>query len=182
MRGSSTSLRGCLLALVLERPGHGYELANRLADRLGGMWAIVAKDIYRLLADLDGEGLLELRVERGTGRRRSRLVYHPTDLTPVAIAEWMKTLMPKEPTRVGIRAKVAVAREQDAPHLIQALRVYEHECLSLAKVSAGGCSIPTWKGLLLDCTSEAVDAQLRCEIEWARRTRQRIGEYVAGRR
>jgi DNA-binding PadR family transcriptional regulator len=49
MRGSSTSLRGGLLALVLERPGHGYELANRLADRLGDSWLIVRKDIYRLL-------------------------------------------------------------------------------------------------------------------------------------
>src|SRR6202035_1954871 len=52
MRGSSTSLRGGLLALVLERPSHGYELANRLVDRLGETWLIVRKDIYRLLERL----------------------------------------------------------------------------------------------------------------------------------
>jgi DNA-binding PadR family transcriptional regulator len=182
MRGSSTSLRGGLLALVLERPGHGYELANRLADRLGESWLLVRKDIYRLLEGLELQGLVLLREERETGRRRPRLVYHPTDLTAQAVTEWMEALVPKEPMRVGIRAKVAVAREQDARPLLLALRDYERECLRLLKVAPTAPNVPSWKGLLVDCTREAVNAQLRCEVEWARRTRRRIEEYLASRR
>jgi DNA-binding PadR family transcriptional regulator len=109
MRGSSASLRGGLLALVLERPGHGYELANRLADRLGESWLIVRKDVYRLLEGLQDDGLLLLREEREAGRRQLRLVYYPTELTARAVSEWMETLIPKEPMRVGIRAQVAGA-------------------------------------------------------------------------
>jgi len=182
MRGSSTSLRGGLLALVLEHPGHGYELANRLADRLGESWLIVRKDIYRLLEGLEEDGLLTLREEREEGRRQPRLVYYPTDLTTDAVSEWMETLTPKEPMRVGIRAKVAVAREQDARPLLLALRSYEQDCLKLLRLAPLVSSVPSWKGILLDCTRDAVDTQLRGEVEWARRTRLRVEEYLARRR
>jgi DNA-binding PadR family transcriptional regulator len=182
MHGSSTSLRGGLLALVLERPGHGYDLANRLVDRFGETWLIVRKDIYRLLEVLERDGLLSLSEEREKGRRRPRLVYYPTDLTAQAVTEWMETLIPKEPMRVGIRAKVAVAREQDARPLLLALREYERECLRLLQLAPLAPAVPSWMGLLVDCTREAVDAQLRCEVEWARRTRRRIEEYLARRR
>ncbi|HEY5286163.1 MAG TPA: helix-turn-helix transcriptional regulator [Solirubrobacteraceae bacterium] len=181
MRGSSTSLRGGLLALVLERPGHGYELANRLADRLGEAWQIVLKDIYRLLDGLEKDGLLSVSEEREPGQKRARSVYYPTDLTTRAVSDWMETLVPKEPTRVGIRAKVAVAREQDARLLLLALRAYEQECLGLLKHAPAAVSVPTWKGLLIDCTRDAVDAQLRFEVEWARRTRRRVEEYLLPR-
>lgn len=181
MRGSSTSLRGGLLALVLEHPGHGYELANRLADRLGESWQIVLKDIYRLLEGLEEDGLLLPKDEREPGRRRARVVYYPTDLTAQAVSEWMETLIPREPMRVGIRAKVAVAREQDARSLLLALRAYEQECLGLLKLAPAVASVPSWKGLLVDCTRDAVDAQLRFEVEWARRTRRRVEEYLAQR-
>jgi DNA-binding PadR family transcriptional regulator len=179
MRGSSAPLRGSLLALVLERPGHGYELANRLADRLGESWSIVLKDVYRLLERLEEDGLLSVSEEREEGRRQARLVYYPTDLTATAVSAWMETLIPKEPMRAGIRAKVAFARERDARPLVLALRAYEQECLRLLQIAPLVTSVPSWKGTVLDCTRDAVDAQLRCEVEWARRTRRRIEEYLA---
>jgi DNA-binding PadR family transcriptional regulator len=182
MLGSSTSLRGVLLGLVLERPGHGYELANRLVDRLGGTWLIVRKDIYRLLEELEEKQLLAVKEERKPHRRQALLVYHPTDLTADALTEWMTTLIPKEPTRVGIRAKVAVAREQDARSLLLALKEYERQCLKMLQLAHTATGVPSWQGLLFDCSRDAVDTQLRCEVEWARRTRLRIDEYLTRRR
>lgn len=178
MRGSSAPLRASLLALVLERPSHGYDLANRLADRLGASWSIVPKDTYRLLEGLEEDGLLSVSEERDEGRRQVRLVYYPTELTATAVSAWMETLIPKEPMRIGIRAKVAFAREADARPLVLALRAYEQECLRLLKLAPLGVGVPSWKGTLLDCTRDAVDAQLRCEVEWARRTRRRIEEHL----
>jgi DNA-binding PadR family transcriptional regulator len=181
MEGSATSLRGALLSLVLERRGHGYDLANRLAERLGGSWSVDAKDVYRLLEVLEEEGLLRVSVEQRPGRRQPLTVYHPTDSTAAALAEWMATLLPKEPMRVGIRAKVAAAREQDARSLLLALRAYERECLKLLQLTTVTAKVLSWKGLVTDSTREAVDTQLRGEIELARRTRHRIDEYLARR-
>jgi hypothetical protein len=57
MRGASTPLRGALLGLLLERPGHGGDLVHRLIARLGDTWRINPDDVYRLLTRLDEEGL-----------------------------------------------------------------------------------------------------------------------------
>lgn len=181
MRGTSASLRGALLGLLLERPGHGGELANRLVTRLGETWRIDPNDVYRLLEQLENEGLASSREEPRRGnQRRTRLVYHPTDETPEAVTLWMETLLPREPVRLGLQAKLSVAREQDAPRLLVALKRYEQECLLLAKLVAPTDG-PTrsWIALCMDCTRGAVYAQLQTEIDWASRTRRRINEYTA---
>jgi PadR family transcriptional regulator, regulatory protein AphA len=99
MTGPSGSVRAVLLGLVLERPGHGYELANRLVDRLGETWQVAYKDIYRVLEDLEKEDLLKAREERRPRRKQTHLVYHPTAFTARALSDWIETLSPKEPIR-----------------------------------------------------------------------------------
>ena len=80
MRGPSTPLRGALLGLLLERPGHGGDLANRLAARLGETWRVDTNDVYRLLEQLENTGLAVSRDEpKRSNHRRTHLVYHPTE-------------------------------------------------------------------------------------------------------
>jgi len=180
MQGASTPLRGALLGLALERPGHGGELANRLVARLGETWRIDTNDVYRLLDQLVADGLLEAHEEpRRDNRRRTRVVYRPTGEAEGALTAWMETLLPREPVRLGLHAKLAVARDADAPRLLAALRDYERECLRLAQLVApttNGDMPRSWTALVLDCTRDAVWGQLQSDIDWAARTRQRINE------
>jgi DNA-binding PadR family transcriptional regulator len=181
MRGTSASLRGALLGLLLERPGHSYELANRLLTRLGETWRINPNDVYRLLKQLEDGGLASANEEPKRGNQRgTHSVYYPTELTGEALTRWMETLLPRGPVRVGLQAKLAVAREEDAPRLLAALHQYERECLDLLKLAPaappGGRR--SWKALFMDCTREAVDGQLRQEIAWSQRTRRRIKEHA----
>ncbi len=135
MRGPSTPLRGALLGLLLERPGHGGDLANRLAARLGETWRVDTNDVYRLLEQLEKTGLAVSRDEpKRNNNRRTHLVYYPTEETSEALTLWMETLLPREPVRLGLQAKLSVAREQDAHRLLAALRAYERECLMLAQL------------------------------------------------
>jgi DNA-binding PadR family transcriptional regulator len=180
MRGPSTPLRGALLGLLLERPGHGGDLANRLAARLGETWRVDTNDVYRLLEQLENTGLAASRDEPKRGnQRRTHLVYHPTRSTSEALTLWMETLLPREPVRLGLQAKLSVAREQDAPRLLIALRAYERECLVLAQVvcPTDGAA-RSWAALCMDCSRDAVYAQLQTEVDWAARTRRRINEFV----
>jgi len=181
MTGSTGSLRAVLLGLVLERPGYGYDLANRLVERLGETWQIPEKDVYRLLDELLKGGLLEIREERRPGRKAPLILFHPTALTASAVSQWIETLSPKEPMREAIRAKVAAAREQDARPLLLSLKEYERGCLKLARLAPPATNVAAWGGLVIDCSRDAVDSQLRGEVEWARRTRRRIEEYLARR-
>src|SRR5271154_196587 len=180
MRGPSTPLRGALLGLLLERPGHGGDLANRLAARLGETWRIDTNDVYRLLEQLEKTGLAVSRDEpKRNNRRRMHLVYHPTEETPQALTLWMETLLPREPVRLALQAKLSVARPQDAQRLLLALKAYERECLMLAQlVSPTDGRARSWTALCMDCTRDAVYAQLQTEIDWATRTKRRINEFL----
>jgi DNA-binding PadR family transcriptional regulator len=179
MRGSSP-LKGAILGLVLERPGHGYDLGARLRARLGPTWAIDPKRLYRMLDQLERANLISGAVERDPENpRQHRTVYSATDSAPEALRLWLETLAPREPTRVEIQAKVAAARAQDAPQLLLALRQYERECLELLRVgSEQPLPARSWLGLVMDIVRDAADVHLRAEIEWAKRTRRRIEEHV----
>jgi DNA-binding PadR family transcriptional regulator len=176
MRGPSTPLRGALLGLLLERPGHGGDLANRLASRLGETWRVDTNDVYRLLEQLESTGLAVSRDEpKRSNQMRTHLVYHPTDATSEALTLWMETLLPREPVRLGLLAKVSVARHQDAQRLLVALRAYERECLVLSHlVFPADSEARSWAALCMDCTRDAVHAHLQTEVSWAARTRGRI--------
>jgi DNA-binding PadR family transcriptional regulator len=181
MRGPSTPLRGALLGLLLERPGHGGDLANRLAARLGETWRVDTNDVYRLLEQLEKTGLAVSRDEPKRGnQRRTHLVYHPTELTPQALTVWMETLLPREPVRLGLQAKLSVAREQDAQRLLIALKSYEQECLMLAQIvcPTSDGRARSWAALCMDCSRDAIYAQLQAEVDWATKTRLRINEFM----
>jgi len=183
MHGGSTHLRGALLGLVLERPAHGGDLANRLLTRLGDTWRIDANDVYRLLRGLEAEGLVCAREERRRDRRLgTSIVYHPTEHTSAALARWIETLLPREPFRLGLHAKLAVAREQDLPGLRSALRQHQRECLTLATVMGPSEGEPgSWGALLMDCTRDGIQRMLQSEIDWVTRSLRRIDEYAAQR-
>lgn len=183
MRGRSTHLRGVLLGLVLERPGHGGELANRLLARLGETWRIDANDVYRLLEGLEAEGLVEAREEPRRDKRMGvRVVYHPTGKTSVALTRWVETLLPREPVRLGLHAKLAVARAEDLPGLRSALGQYKRECLMLVAAMCPSEDEPrSWGALFMDCTRDGIHRMLQTEIDWANRTLRRIEEYAVRR-
>ncbi|HMD58090.1 MAG TPA: helix-turn-helix transcriptional regulator [Solirubrobacteraceae bacterium] len=180
MRGPSTPLRGALLGLLLERPGHGGDLANRLAVRLGETWRVDTNDVYRLLEQLERTGLAISRDEPKRGNdQRTHIVYHPTAETAAALTTWMETVLPREPVRLGLQAKLSVARQQDARRLLVALVAYERECLVLSHlVAPSDCAAGSWAALCMDCTRDAIYAQLQTEVDWAARTRRRISEHV----
>ena len=67
------NLRLYLLALLEERPRHGYELIQDLSERFGGTYSPSAGTIYPRLAKLEEEGLVTKRTD---GRKT---VYEITD-------------------------------------------------------------------------------------------------------
>jgi DNA-binding PadR family transcriptional regulator len=70
-RGGRPNVRTAVLALLLERPMHGYELIQELETRTGGMWRPSPGSIYPTLQLLEDEGLIE--PEGSTGRKSYRL-------------------------------------------------------------------------------------------------------------
>ncbi|MBG0559872.1 PadR family transcriptional regulator [Actinoplanes aureus] len=67
-RGSRQNVRQAILALLLERPMHGYEIIQELDARTNGIWRPSPGSVYPTLQLLEDEGLIEATAE---GSRKS---------------------------------------------------------------------------------------------------------------
>ncbi len=70
-RGRRGDVRVAILALLEERPMHGYEMMQELAERTQGLWQPSPGSIYPALQLLEDQGLV--RSESAEGRRQFTL-------------------------------------------------------------------------------------------------------------
>jgi PadR family transcriptional regulator PadR len=61
-----------ILALIEERPRHGYEIAQRIADRSGGTITFSSSTLYPVLHSLERRGIIRGRWDTQPGERRRR--------------------------------------------------------------------------------------------------------------
>ncbi len=64
-------VRAALLALLAERPMHGYEMIQELDSRTGGIWRPSPGSVYPTLQMLEDEGLITS--DKSEGRKRFTL-------------------------------------------------------------------------------------------------------------
>jgi DNA-binding PadR family transcriptional regulator len=70
-RGRRGDVRTALLALLAERPMHGYEMIQELGERTGGLWKPSPGSVYPTLQMLEDEGLIAS--DQSGGRKRFTL-------------------------------------------------------------------------------------------------------------
>jgi DNA-binding PadR family transcriptional regulator len=70
-RARRGDVRAAVLALLAERPMHGYEMIKEIEERTQGAWVPSAGSIYPTLQLLEDEGLI--RGEESEGKRRFAL-------------------------------------------------------------------------------------------------------------
>lgn len=63
-------LEGLILAVLDQRPLHGYAIALELRERSGGTLEVAEGTLYPVLHKLEAEGLIRSRWEVVNGRRR----------------------------------------------------------------------------------------------------------------
>jgi PadR family transcriptional regulator AphA len=80
-----------VLALIAERPTHGWALAAQVARGapIGTIWAIGRPTVYHTLDKLERAGLIDaVGLERG-GRGPHRVIYDATGDGRMVIADWL---------------------------------------------------------------------------------------------
>ncbi len=81
----------CILALLVERPRHGWSLATALAPdgEVGSIWSVARPLVYTGLRHLDGEGYIKTAgIERGD-RGPHRVIYEATPKGRKAVEDWL---------------------------------------------------------------------------------------------
>lgn len=116
-----------VLALLCERPMHGYELAQTVKSdaALRAIWRIELSEVYFLLRKLLKLGFIEEHAEeRGAGPRR--VLYAPTPAGQAAFETWLTTpeKLPRN-LRTALLARIYLALRRDpalAVRLVDAQR------------------------------------------------------------
>ncbi len=86
--GRRGNVRAAILALLTERPMHGYEMIKELDTRTGGVWSPSPGSVYPTLQLLEDEGLITS--EESGGRKRFTLTEagQPEATAAAADAPW----------------------------------------------------------------------------------------------
>jgi DNA-binding PadR family transcriptional regulator len=183
MSGNCSPLKGAALGLLVQRPGHCYELASRMNARLGPAWLVDPKELYRPLKALEREGLVrsECVAHNAAAYRK---VYRPTERSAGALGAWMSADTPgaglRFSMRTELRAKLCVARKQDIPFLLGSLDVHERECRTLLAATSDELPpIETLLGLEMRLERTASLRHLRAELDWVVDARRLLSEFAA---
>jgi DNA-binding PadR family transcriptional regulator len=89
------SVQNALLALLSERPRHGYELRDLFEAALGGHWELNSGQIYSSLDRLARDGLVvEEAIERGGGP--DKRLWALTDDGRTELASWFDSPVPRD--------------------------------------------------------------------------------------
>jgi DNA-binding PadR family transcriptional regulator len=95
-----------LLALVDERPRHGYELKAEFDKRTGGAWPLNFGQVYTTLQRLERDELVVSSPATADGQ----VIYEATDAGKRLIERWYAEPLKREaPTRDELAMKLAVA-------------------------------------------------------------------------
>lgn len=89
------------LALLCERPSHGWALARQLSPKgeLGSIWSVSRPLVYRSIEILADRGLIRPSVYEPGTRGPNRTVFRATAAGHAAVAEWLAE--PVEHVREG---------------------------------------------------------------------------------
>lgn len=158
------SVRNSLLAILAERPTHGYGLKSVFEKSTARAWPLNVGQVYTTLARLERDGLVRPRRRRDASDRPSWMI---TPAGREAVAGWYAEPVDDRPVRdeLAIKVLLAVAAESvDVSAVLQRQRSATLERLQAYvrdKQQADPEEDLAWL-LLLD----ALILKSRAEIEW----------------
>lgn len=174
--------RYAILGLLARKPSHGYELANRFGEFFGPGWEINTGQISEILRTLREMGWAEcLPSHRG---KRELKIHQITPAGDQALTDWHAepcagTLSQRE----TFYLKLALARPQDAPHLLQSIALREQACVDLLRRYKDDTPpVPEeadeWETLTHETIDEAASIRFQGELDLLSKTRKRVERFL----
>lgn len=177
LRGGSP-WKGPLLVLLLEQPGHSYDLATRLTRRVGPAWKLDPNDASRVLQRAQELGLATSQWASSKHSRRPVQVFEPTPLTAPAVEHWLSSPLVDDPYRFEMWTRIVVSGPEHSDALLTGLDVCERRVFKLLQEYGTPFPTETWAGLELEVARDGVVMRLQADLQWIERTRKKIKEFA----
>jgi DNA-binding PadR family transcriptional regulator len=118
-----------VLGLLIERRDYGYQLVQRLSERLGAAWQLSPSAVYGALDQLEDAELIaavqaggEEPAPERRSRRAARVVYEATEPGIGEFQAWLaRPSVRASPIRSEIQLKVALAGPDNIPPLLASI-------------------------------------------------------------
>ncbi len=174
------SAKHAVLGLVIERPGYGYQLAQRLEERFGSS-GFAPSGVYSALDQLSRDDFIRSAGEMGAGparRAAPRMIYEATDLGIEHFEAWMLGSSPTPPLRDELHIKIALCRPRNLPRLIDMVYGQELACMGrlrdLKRNSKEQAALQSreWPRLMRVLARDAEMAMWQARIEWLQTARE----------
>jgi DNA-binding PadR family transcriptional regulator len=161
------ALDALILGLLDLRPMTGYDLKKAFDGTVAHFWSADQAQIYRTLARLEQDGLLDVRVVPQPGkpdRREHRL----TDDGRARLSDWLRSPLPEDRTREPFLGRLFLAGREDDPELVRTL-LAERRAAALRQLATLEAIPPSDDGLaarLRSATLRNGIMHARTELEW----------------
>ncbi|QEO14813.1 helix-turn-helix transcriptional regulator [Agromyces intestinalis] len=174
------NLRLYLLALLDERPRHGYELIQALSDRFGGTYSPSAGTIYPRLSKLEEEGLVtkatdgRKTVYEITAAGRAELEARRPELDAIEdeVTDSVRRLAE------GVRAEVGEAMRSLRAELASAAREAKRAAKDASREPATGALGPNAAAMRLVHEADLVLSEFRQQVRLDLRRQAQQGGVV----
>lgn len=168
-----------VLALILERPSHGYEIYQRYELRFGGLLSTSKSSLYGILPRLETGGMIESIVIEpvgGAGRQHeSRRSYRATRMGAQAFRVWMVERMGDDPGRLQMLVRIASVCFLGVDAVLGVIDRYESDCVQEMKALPTADPEDEHCGIAELVESLVVDQrrrEMRARIDWAMHARR----------
>jgi DNA-binding PadR family transcriptional regulator len=124
-----------VLGLVIQRPGYGYQLEQRVKERFGSA-QFVASSIYKALGRLEKDSLIRVaggneQIELADAERQRRIKYEATPEGTAYFREWLRASSSVPLVREELQLRIAFCEPHELPRLIEIIHGEEQVCLGM---------------------------------------------------
>jgi DNA-binding PadR family transcriptional regulator len=105
-RGKRGDVRAAILTLLTERPMHGYEMIQQIAERSNGLWKPSPGSVYPTLQLLDDEGLITASETEGSKKLFELTEQGRAAAEKIETPPWDEITEGADPGHMNLRAAV----------------------------------------------------------------------------
>jgi DNA-binding PadR family transcriptional regulator len=161
------SLKHAVLALVAERRGYGYELAQRFEARIGPGWQLSPSAVYPALEQLERSGLVVADVQVRGARQGPRVLYAATPAGNAALETWLHAPVDRpDPVRSELHLRLAFGQPDARPALAVQLTDRIRGCERLLARCAARLHHDEPPNAPARLIAAGVVARLEAELRW----------------
>jgi DNA-binding PadR family transcriptional regulator len=164
-----------VLAAVIEKPGHGWDVASRARRRMGSSWRIDSKHIYSYLERLERDGLIRSQNEPAGQKDELLDVYYPTEKGEEARREWRTMPLKQGVVPIDLDVRLLFSTEDDIPDLLKRFAEREERILEEIEDAEDAETLPvSYLGRVINMQRSSVERRLRAELEWLEDARREL--------